>query len=289
MNAEALSATLYCVATPIGNLRDMTQRAVAVLGAVDVIACEDTRVTSKLLTAFGLKTPLINYHDHNGEKARPKILARLEDGEAVALVSDAGTPLISDPGYKLVAACREAGFSVVPVPGACAFVAALSVAGLPTDKFSFHGFLPAKASAREAILEQLKVRSETLIFYESTKRLASFLEAAFKVFGNRKAVVARELTKQYEEVVRNDLSALVEEFSARHSIKGECVVLIEGCAVGWQTALLSKGIELTPQQFYEAALRSLRVKDAAVLATSLFGGARKDHYSALQTLKTSEE
>ena len=206
----AAPAGLHLVATPIGNLRDITLRALEVLAAADVIACEDTRVTRKLLDHYGIATPLTPYHDHNAAEARPKLLARLAAGAAVALVSDAGTPLVSDPGFKLVRAAREAGHAVTALPGASAVLAALAVAALPTDRFFFEGFLPPKEGQRRARIADLARIPATLVLFETGPRLAASLADLAAGLGPREAAICRELTKLHEEVRRGDLAALAQ-------------------------------------------------------------------------------
>lgn len=221
---ESLSPGLYIVATPIGNLGDLTPRAADILTRADVIAAEDTRVTAGLLRHIGAKRPMTPYHDHNADAVRPDLVARMAT-EAVALVSDAGTPLISDPGFKLVRDARAAGHAVVTLPGPCAAVAALTLAGLPTDRFLFMGFLPAKEKARaEAIAEVAAIRA-TLIFYESGPRLHACLVALAAGLGNREAAVTREITKKFEEAVTGTLSALAERY-AEAPPRGEIVVVV---------------------------------------------------------------
>ena len=223
MNAP-LSPGLYIVATPIGNLGDLSPRAAAVLSAADVIAVEDSRVTAGLLRHIGTKRPMVPYHDHNAEGVRPALVARMGH-EAVALVSDAGTPLISDPGYKLVRDARAAGHLVVTVPGPCAAISALTLAGLPTDRFFYLGFLPPKQHARaEAIAEIAAVRA-TLVLYESGPRLAATLAALAEGLGDREAAVAREITKKFEECVTGTLSQLAERY-AEAPPKGEIVIVV---------------------------------------------------------------
>jgi 16S rRNA (cytidine1402-2'-O)-methyltransferase len=219
-----LSPGLYVTATPIGNLGDMTDRAREVLHQVDIVVCEDTRVTGRLLKHFGITATLWAYHDHNAATVRPKIVAKLCDGAAVALVSDAGTPLVSDPGYKLVRDVRDAGIAVNSVPGASALTAALSVAGLPTDQVLFAGFLPNKAGARRSAVENLKAVRATLVFYERGSRLAATLDDLATILGDRDAVVCRELTKMYEEVRTGTLNTLRDNPS--EEIRGEFVVVV---------------------------------------------------------------
>ena len=224
--AAALAPGLHVVATPIGNLADVTLRALATLAAADVIACEDTRHTRRLLDHYAIRTPLVSYHEHNAASRRPKLLAQLAEGAAVALVSDAGTPLVSDPGYKLVEEAIEAGHDIVPVPGASALLSALVCAGLPTDAFLFAGFLPTRAGARAARIARLAAVPGTLVFYESANRLAATLAALHEGLGDRFAVVARELTKRFETVVRGALSELAGRFDREGAPKGEIVILV---------------------------------------------------------------
>jgi 16S rRNA (cytidine1402-2'-O)-methyltransferase len=218
---------LYLVATPIGNLEDVTRRALRVLGEADVVACEDTRRTRSLLEHFGIRARTVSYHEHN-ERARAEELARLiEEGGTVALVSDAGTPAVNDPGYRLVRACVERGLRVVPVPGPTALVAAVTASGLPTDEFYFGGFLPARAHARREKLASVRALRATLVFYETPHRIGQALADAREVLGEREAAVARELTKLHEEFARGRLSALAERFSAEGAARGEMVLVID--------------------------------------------------------------
>lgn len=221
------SGCLYVVATPIGNLGDMSSRAVDVLRSVDAIASEDTRRTRKLLAHFEIRTPLISYHEHNEARAARAIVERVRSGDSVALVSDAGTPLISDPGYRLVSLAANAGLDVFPVPGPCAAVAALSVSGLPVQPFHFVGFLARKRGARRKRLEELREFEGTLVLYESPHRVLATLADLREVLGDRRAVLARELTKLHEEIRRGTLSALADEAEARPP-RGEIVLLVEG-------------------------------------------------------------
>jgi 16S rRNA (cytidine1402-2'-O)-methyltransferase len=217
---------LYLVATPIGNLGDITLRALDVLAGVDVIACEDTRVTRKLADRFGITTPLTPYHEHNASEARPKLLARLAQGQAVALVSDAGTPLISDPGYRLVQEAQDAGFAVVAIPGASSVLTALSVAGLPTDRFFFDGFLPPKEIGRQKRIAALATIPSTLVLFESGPRIADALADLAAGLGPRAAAICRELTKLHEEVRRGPLDELARHYAQGAETRGEFVVVI---------------------------------------------------------------
>lgn len=226
MEAPQLPGGLYLVATPIGNLADISLRALEVLAAAAVIACEDTRVTRKLAERYGIVTPLIPYHEHNAAEARPKILARLARGEAIALVSDAGTPLISDPGYKLVCATRDAGHAVTAIPGASSVLTALNVAGLPTDRFFFEGFLPPKQAARQKRIATLAAIPATLVLFESGSRLAATLADLADCLGSRAAAICRELTKLHEEVRRSDLASLARDYAQSGETRGEIVIVV---------------------------------------------------------------
>ena len=223
---RALAPGLYLVATPIGNLGDITLRALDTLKAADLIACEDTRVTAKLLAAHGIRTPLTPYHEHNAARARPRLIARLNEGARIALVSDAGTPLISDPGFKLVKACREDGIPVTALPGASAVLTALTLSGLPTDRFHFAGFLPPRAKARRDVLAALAGVEATLVLFESGRRLAALLDDAADVLGPRPAAVCRELTKLHEEVATGDLAGLAQRYGGDAPPRGEICVVI---------------------------------------------------------------
>jgi 16S rRNA (cytidine1402-2'-O)-methyltransferase len=227
-----VAGTLYIVATPIGNLEDITYRALRVLREVDIVACEDTRHTRKLLSHYGIETKTISYHEHNERERAEQLRKSLETGKDVALVSDAGTPLISDPGFRIVQAAIERHIRVVAVPGLTAFVAALSASGLPTDQFFFGGFLPPRAIARRAKLAQLRAEAVTLVFYEAPHRIAKTLQDALLIFGNREAVVARELTKLHEEFVRGKLGDLATRYSDNTSVRGEIVLMIAGATQG---------------------------------------------------------
>ena len=273
----SLAAGLHLVATPIGNLGDMSPRALDVLRAADAIACEDTRVTGGLLAKLGVRragdVPLVPYHEHNAEEARPRLMARLAAGEAVALVSDAGMPAISDPGYKLVRACIDAGIAVTGVPGANAALLALVLSGLPTDRFLFEGFLPAKSGARTKILQSLAPVPATLIFYESGPRLADSLADMATVLGAREAAVARELTKLFEEVRRGTLADLAASYSNDGAPKGEIVVVVAPPPeVGAET---TDSVE----DMLTAALATLSVRDAAETVAKASGRPKREVYA----------
>jgi 16S rRNA (cytidine1402-2'-O)-methyltransferase len=259
---------LYVVATPIGNLADISARAREVLAAVDVVAAEDTRHSGTLLKHLGIDTPLLSLHDHNEAERAPVLVARLLAGESVALISDAGTPLISDPGFDLVRAARAAGIIVTPVPGASALVAALSVSGLPTDRFVFEGFLPAKQAARRERLADLNGEHRTLVFYESVHRLKESLEDMALAFGpERPAVLARELTKLHEGVREAPLQALADWAAADSAAaKGEVVLMVAGAPVAGAEALDGEA-----ERILKLLLAELPVKQAATLTAGITG------------------
>ncbi len=264
---------LYVVATPIGNLADMVPRAVEVLQSVACIAAEDTRHSRRLLEHFGINTPLVAYHDHSSAADTEKLLRRLRDGDSLALISDAGTPLISDPGYRLVDAALSEGIVVVPVPGASAAIAALSAAGLPSDHFVFEGFLSAKAGARAARLDRLAQEERTLIFYEAPHRLLDTLAAMGEAFGEQRlAVLARELTKKFETIHRAPLAALAEWVAAdSNQQRGECVLLVAGCVP-------SEELPAEAIRTLELLLEELPVKQAAALAARISGEKKNRLY-----------
>ena len=224
-----MTACLYIVATPIGNLGDMTLRAIETLREVDVIAAEDTRHSAKLMAHFDIRTSMVSYHDHSTPAELERLLMRLRGGDSIALISDAGTPMISDPGYRLVAACQAERLPVVPIPGPSSMTAALSAAGLPSDRFHFEGFLPAKPGQRSQRLESLRAHEATLIFFESPRRLPITLEAMCSVLGDREAALCRELTKSHETIRRDRLSALVEfVLGDLNQQRGEIVIVVRG-------------------------------------------------------------
>jgi len=274
---SGLAPGLYVVATPIGNLRDITLRARDTLAEADVVLCEDTRVTAKLLAAHGAATPTLSYHEHNADARRPEVLARLDAGAAVALVADAGTPLISDPGYKLVRAAREAGHPVTPIPGPSALLAALMGAGLPTDRFLFQGFLPAKRKARRDALAEIAGVRATLVVYESPRRLAASLADMADVLGDREAVVARELTKRFEDWRRDRLSTLAASYATPP--KGEVVVAI--APPPDQPPVTDADIDAR----LAVAMADNTLRDAVTAVASATGAARKRVYQRALTLK----
>jgi 16S rRNA (cytidine1402-2'-O)-methyltransferase len=276
--------TLWVIATPIGNLEDLSPRAQRVLGEVDRVICEDTRHSGRLLSAFGLKARLASLHEHNEQREVPGLVAALEAGERMALVSDAGTPLVSDPGFRLVRAAAVAGVTISPVPGPSALLAALSVAGLPTDRFAFEGFLPAKSAGRRARLESLAGESRTLVFFEAANRLHDWLgDAADVLGGERQAVVARELTKLHETIYRDTLAGLAARLANDPDVaRGEVVVVVEGrvhtAETGGDEALLARLLpallaELPPSRAVRIAARLSGVPRRAVYEQALRLGA----------------
>jgi 16S rRNA (cytidine1402-2'-O)-methyltransferase len=284
VEVPALPPGLHIAATPIGNLGDITLRALEALAGADVIACEDTRVTRKLLDRYGIETPLTPYHDHNASEARPKILARLAAGGAVVLVSDAGTPLVSDPGFKLVAAVRDAGHAVTSLPGASATLAALTVAGLPTDRFFFEGFLPPKEAARRTRIAEIARIPATLVLFEAGPRLAASLADLADGLGSREAAVCRELTKLHEEVRPANLVELARHYSKEAETRGEIVLVI---APPPEEAQPDAGEvdELLRQAFVRVS-----VKDAVSEVAAATGLPRRDIYQrALALAKESDK
>jgi 16S rRNA (cytidine1402-2'-O)-methyltransferase len=273
--------TLYLVATPIGNLEDITRRALRVLGEVSLVACEDTRRTRSLLEHFRLKTPTQSFHEHNEHARAEELLARLGRGESIALVSDAGTPAISDPGFTLVRACAEAGFRVVPVPGAAAFVAALVGSGLPTDEFYFGGFLPARAQARRARLAQLRELPVTLVFYEAPHRIAQTLADAREVLGERRAALARELTKIHEEFARGTLTELRERFAAEGAARGEFVLVVDREVIGEESAGENVAAEGIAERVAAFEAEGLDQRAALKRAARELGMSRDEAYRRL--------
>ena len=270
------AGTLHVVATPIGNLRDLSPRALDTLKSVAAVCAEDTRHTRQLLAHYGIERPLLALHEHNEDEVASKLVARLLGGDSLALVSDAGTPLVSDPGFRLVRAARAAGVRVSPLPGPCAFIAALSVAGLPSDRFVFEGFLPAKAGARRERLAQLVAEPRTLVFYESAHRIDAALEDFAAAFGgDRRAVLARELTKLFETVLDGTLSQLhAQVVSDANQRKGEFVLLVEGAGDDVD-ARIAEG-----RRLYAKLGEHLPPSTAAKLAAELSGAPRKALYGS---------
>jgi len=268
--------TLYVVATPIGNLDDMVPRAVAVLQSVDVIAAEDTRHSARLLSHFSIETPALAYHDHTDLKQVTALIERMQQGQSIALISDAGTPLVSDPGYRLVRETRKAGIRVVPVPGACAMVAALSASGLPSDRFAFEGFLPAKTAARCSRLEPLASDERTLIFYEAPHRIEASLADMAQIFGaEREAVLAREITKTFETIRSGSIEGL-QAFVAADSNqrRGEMVVMVRG------VSRTEKKVDIDPEaeRLMRILMSELSLKQASKLVAEITGLKKKPLY-----------
>jgi 16S rRNA (cytidine1402-2'-O)-methyltransferase len=279
--AGRIAPGLHIVSTPIGNLADITLRALATLAAADLIACEDTRVTRKLADRYAIATPLTPYHDHNAAAARPKLLQRLAEGTALALVSDAGTPLLSDPGFKLVRAAQEAGHNVTVLPGASAPLAALVLAGLPTDQFFFAGFLPAKQAARRARIEELAGIPATLVLFETAPRIAAALADLATGLGRREAAVCRELTKLHEEVRRGDLTSLAQSFGDRDT-RGEIVLVVAPPAAAAPLDIGEADVLL------RGALTRASLKDAVAEVARATGLPRREVYRRALALAKEE-
>lgn len=280
------AGTLYVVATPIGNLEDMTPRAVRVLSQADVIAAEDTRHSAKLLRHFNVGTKTEAIHEHNERSQVPRLVEFLKSGKSIAFITDAGTPLVSDPGFHLVRAARQAGIRVVPVPGACAAIAALSAAGLPSDRFVFEGFPPAKSAARRAVFEKLREEGRTLIFYESPHRILESLKDMGEVFGGaREAVLAREMTKQFETLHAGTLAELLEwiERDANQQL-GEFVVLIQGVSRAEREAM-----DVEAERVLRILLEELPVSQAVTLAAKITGLKKNKLYEYALSLKGGGE
>ncbi|MDC0589381.1 16S rRNA (cytidine(1402)-2'-O)-methyltransferase [Porticoccaceae bacterium] len=275
------SGTLYVVATPIGNLGDMVPRAVEILQTVKAIACEDTRHSKKLLDHFRIDTPLMAYHDHSDKKSSHKILTQLSAGNDIALISDAGTPLISDPGYRLVLAARQQGINVIPVPGACAAIAALSVAGLPTDRFRFVGFLPAKSTQRTKVLQELAAVPETVVFYEAPHRILDTLKDSVEVFGaEHSGFIARELSKTFETYLHGTLAELVSIVEAdSNQQRGEIVLVLAGREETEST------VTVDGERVLRLLLAELPTAKAAALTAKITGGDKKQFYQMALALK----
>jgi 16S rRNA (cytidine1402-2'-O)-methyltransferase len=279
--APHLAPGLYVVSTPIGNLRDITIRALETLAAASIVLCEDTRTSAKLLDHYGIRGKRQALHEHNERAKAEEIVSRIAAGEAIALISDAGTPLLSDPGFPLIRALAEANLPVFPIPGASALLSALVVAGLPTDAFAFHGFLPPKAGARANALAKLMDSRETLVFYESPRRLNDTLASMAEVFGDRQAVVSLELTKRFERTIRGSLTELAEKFAGEET-KGEAVIVVAGAAApsapaaeDWQAAL-------------SEAMADQPMRGAVDEIAARYGLKRKEVYDAALALKAKQ-
>jgi 16S rRNA (cytidine1402-2'-O)-methyltransferase len=277
---EKTSGILYIVSTPIGNLEDITLRALRVLKEVDLIAAEDTRRTRQLLSHFGIHKPLLSYHEHNRRMREKSFLEELRRGRNIALVTDAGTPGISDPGENLVRRAVEESIPLIPVPGPSALVAALSVSGLPTGSFLFYGFLPAQPPARQKFLLSLRDRPETLIFYESPRRLRSFLEDVFRILGDRQLMVAREMTKLYEEVYRGTVSGVLKQLG-EEEVKGEVTLVVEGSTLPARVegVRIDKALELYYREM------GLSMKEAVHRVAEELGVSKKEVYAESLRMK----
>jgi 16S rRNA (cytidine1402-2'-O)-methyltransferase len=279
--AQRIPAGLSLVATPIGNLGDISLRALHTLAGADLILCEDTRNTSRLLRHFQITTGMKPYHDHNAARVRPAIMAQLEAGKAIALVSDAGTPLVSDPGYKLVRACIDAGVQVHMVPGASAPVMALALSGLASDQFQFCGFLPAKSSARQRLLGAMKETEATLVFFDTAPRIEASLDDVMSVFGDRQIAVARELTKLHEEVLRGPASEVVADIRQRGGLKGEITLVVAGGTKDAQSV-----DEPAVREALAEALAAMPAGQASAQVARRFGVSRKEVYELALRMKS---
>lgn len=280
--AARLPAGLYLVATPIGNLKDITLRALETLAAADVIACEDTRISRRLLQHYAIDTPLTPYHEHNAAAVRPRLLEQIAGGAAIALISDAGTPLISDPGFKLVREARDAGLLVTALPGASAVLTALVSSGLPTDRFLFEGFLPAKATARRARLTELARIPASIVLYEGGSRIGQSLDDLTETFGAREAAICRELTKLHEEVRRDTLPALAKHYAGEAETRGEFAIVIAPPAD-------EEPGEADIDALIKAALQRGSVKDAVGEIVAATGLPRRDVYQRVLTLAKEQD
>jgi 16S rRNA (cytidine1402-2'-O)-methyltransferase len=275
------SGTLYIVATPIGNLTDISQRALDVLTYVDIIACEDTRHTQRLLSAYSIKNKTLSLHDHNERQRQDYVATLLQEGKSIALVSDAGTPLISDPGFHLVRHCRQLNLPVSPIPGACAAIAALSVAGLPTDRFSFEGFLPSKTGARQATLANLLEEPRTMVFYDAPRRAIDTVEDIVKVLGGeRQVVISRELTKTFETIHSNTAENLLAWLKEDpNQLKGEMVLIIEGKKID-ANAIPAKAIATL-----KLLLAEMKPKTACAITAEIYGVKKNALYEIALEMK----
>ncbi|MBA3813931.1 MAG: 16S rRNA (cytidine(1402)-2'-O)-methyltransferase [Alphaproteobacteria bacterium] len=272
---------LYLVATPIGNLMDITLRALSVLKEVDVIACEDKRVSSKLLSHYGISKPLLSYHDHNADQMRPRLLDLLRQQKKVAYITDGGMPLISDPGFKLVRECQQEKLEYTVIPGPSAPLMALCLSGLAPDRFLFCGFLPSKTDARKTALQEIKHIPATLVFFESPKRVVAFLQDALDVFGNREGAVCREMTKMFEDVQKNSLGFLINHYES-HAPRGEVVVVIEGSSL--EPTLDKEELEV----LLKKALENHSLKQAVDMVSKAFGLSKREVYQHALQLKSEK-
>ncbi len=283
---QKAAGILYIVATPIGNPEDLSARAKSILQQADLIACEDTRRTGRLLAAIGVRTPMSSYFEHNEQRRAAELVERLRGGAAIALVSDAGTPVISDPGFRLVRAAIEAGITVTAVPGPSAVAAAISIAGLPSNRFTFEGFIPSKAAARTKLLGALRREDRTMVFFEAARRLGATLDAMASAFGTeRRAVVLRELTKTHEEVIRGTLGELARHF-AGGEVLGEITIVVEGASEA-ATESDSEPGEVTIEKLLETGMK---LKEASAVVARLTNRSRREIYQeALRGARKGKE
>jgi 16S rRNA (cytidine1402-2'-O)-methyltransferase len=277
-----LPSGLYIVATPIGNLQDITMRAIETLKNADMVYCEDKRQSSVLLSHYSISTPLGSYHEHNAEKMRPVLLEKMGNGQAIALISDAGTPLISDPGYKLVSQCHDASIKVYAIPGASAPIAALASSGLPSDHFYFGGFLPTKDNERRRCLEEMKGFPHTMIYFESPRRLLETLEDIKLLMDNRQVCVARELTKTFEDIRRGSASDILTFYKTEGVLKGEIVLLIRGAQAVEET------LNPVTEEVLNILLNTVSTKQASTLMADLTGLSKKTLYQRALELRNEK-
>jgi 16S rRNA (cytidine1402-2'-O)-methyltransferase len=282
-SSNSSKGRLFVVGTPIGNLEDITLRAIRILKEVDLIACEDTRRTQDLLNHYQIRTPTISYHEHNEMTRAPELVIKLEEGNNIALVSDAGMPVVSDPGFRLVHLAVRHSIPVVPVPGASAFVAALAASGMPVDKFRFLGFLPSKKAARRKALEEQQTSTKTLVFYEAPHRLLEMLRDMRDILGEREVVLAREVTKVHEEFLRGTVSALLERLKGK-TIRGEMTLLVGGASASEETR--TANLLIQPEIEKLMAERGLDQRAALKAAAKALGISRSEAYRRLQSEKT---
>ncbi|MCK5554799.1 MAG: 16S rRNA (cytidine(1402)-2'-O)-methyltransferase [Alphaproteobacteria bacterium] len=282
-----LPSGLYIIATPIGNIEDITLRALEILRKIDILACEDTRVTGKLTTVYNLPVQKIPYHDHNAEKMRPRLMDLLKKGKRVGLISDAGMPLISDPGYKLVKQCAAENIPMTCIPGATASLTALVLSGLPTDKFMFVGFLSSKMAARRTALAEIKAVPATLLFYETAPRLTKSLNDMLAILGDRPAAVARELTKKFEEVKRGSLSELVKHYQTQGNPKGEIVIVVGAACADQDEIWTEKDIDQLLLDMMDK--EGMSVRDASAFVAAKSGIKKKDIYQKALLLQQKKK
>ena len=282
-----LPSGLYIIATPIGNIEDITLRALEILRKIDILACEDTRVTGKLTTVYNLPVQKIPYHDHNAEKMRPRLMALLKKGKRVGLISDAGMPLISDPGYKLVKQCAAENIPMTCIPGATASLTALVLSGLPTDKFMFAGFLSSKIAARRTALAEIKAVPATLLFSETAPRLTKSLNDMLAILGDRPAAVARELTKKFEEVKRGSLSELVKHYQTQGNPKGEIVIVVGAACADQDEIWTEKDIDQLLLDMMDK--EGMSVRDASAFVAAKSGIKKKDIYQKALLLQQKKK